>query len=224
MAVTEQLVFTSYPVLRAAPERLDGLDRDVAAKEVADLFDRHGGLVEVRGSYSTVGFRADADLVFWWVAHEAEHLQQLYAEFRRTLLGSALDQRAVLVGLVRPAEFSPDHLPAFVQSKPPKRYLCVYPFVRTPEWYLLAAEERGSLLRAHGEAGRRYPDVLANTTSAFGLGDYEWILAFEADGLERIVELIRHLRGTEARRYTKLETPFFTGIRKDLGAVLADLP
>jgi peroxiredoxin len=222
--MTEELIFTSFPVFRAFPERLQGLDRDVAAKEVADLLDHHSSHVGARGCYSTVGLRADADLLFWWVANAVEDLQGLHAAFRHTQLGQALDAREIFLGLVRPAEFSPDHLPAFVQNKPPKRYLCVYPFVRTPEWYLLPAEERGALLREHGEAGRRYPDVLANTTSAFGLGDYEWILAFEADGLDRIVELIRHLRGTEARRYTKLETPFFTGVRKDLAAVIADLP
>jgi chlorite dismutase len=89
---------------------------------------------------------------------------------------------------------------------------------------LLDPKERGDLLRVHGEAGREYPDVLANTTSAFGLGDYEWILAFEADSVDRLVDLIRRLRATEARRYTKLEIPFVTGIRKDLAAAVADLP
>jgi peroxiredoxin len=222
--VPEELVFTSYPVFRGVPERLEDVDRDVAAKEVADLLDDHSDRVRVRGCYSTVGLRADADLVFWWVSSSPDDLQRLHAALRRTQLGRALEQREVFVGLVRPAEFAKDHLPAFVQDKPPKRYLCVYPFVRTPEWYLLPPERRGALLREHGEAGRRFPEVLANTTSAFGLGDYEWILAFEADGLDRIVELIRTLRATEARRYTQLETPFFTGVRKDLAAAIADLP
>jgi hydrogen peroxide-dependent heme synthase len=222
--MTEELVFSSYPVFRARRDGLVEVDREVATKEVVDLLDRHTQRVEIRGCYSTVGLRADSDLVFWWVAHEIEHLQQLHADFRRTALGRALDQRETLVGLVRPAEFSPDHLPAFVKGVPPKRYLCVYPFVRTPEWYLLPPQERGVLLRAHGEEGRRFPDVLANTTSAFGLGDYEWILAFEGDGLDRIVDLIRHLRGSEARRYTKLEIPFFTGVRKDVSAAVEDLP
>jgi hydrogen peroxide-dependent heme synthase len=111
-----------------------------------------------------------------------------------------------------------------VKGEEPKKYICVYPFVRTPEWYLLDPKDRGAMLRSHGEAGRQYADVLANTTSAFGLGDYEWILCFEADAVDRIVELIRHLRGTEARRFTKVEVPFYTGIRKDLDAAIADLP
>jgi peroxiredoxin len=221
--MTDDLVFASYPVFRALPGQLRD-DRDVAVKEADALLESYSDRVQTRGVYSTAGFRADADLVLWWVAHSPDDVQDLMVELRRTQLGRALRTRESFLGLVRPAEFTPDHLPAFVKGAEPKRYLCVYPFVRTPEWYLLDAKDRGAMLRDHGEAGRRFPDVLANTTSAFGLGDYEWILAFEADGLDRIVELIRHLRATEARRYTKLEVPFFTGIRKSLAAAVADLP
>jgi peroxiredoxin len=221
--VSEQEIYTSYPVFRARPDAL-GADRDVAAKEVAALLEDHSERVQTRGIYSTVGLRADADLVLWWVARSPDDLQALHADFRRTQLGRALDQREVFVGTVRPAEFAKDHQPAFVQGKAPKRYLCVYPFVRKPKWYLLDPKKRGGLLREHGEAGREFPDVLANTTSAFGLGDFEWILAFEADDVGRIVDLIRRLRATEARRYTKLEVPFFTGARKDVAGAIADLP
>jgi chlorite dismutase len=211
-------------VFRCIPERLDEAARDVVAKEVTELLRDHAERVTTRGIYSVVGMRADADVMLWWTASSAEDLQALHADLRRTQLGRALEPREIFVGLVRPAEFASDHLPAFLKGTPPGRYLCVYPFVRTPEWYLLPAAERGALLREHGEAGRSFPDIGANTTNAFGLGDYEWILAFEADRLERIVELIRHLRGTGARRYTKLETPFFTGVRKEPLEVIADLP
>jgi peroxiredoxin len=220
---TSDLVFASYPVFRCPRDRLLGAARDVLAKEVADVLHDHAQRVHTRGVYSTVGLRADADLMFWWIASSPDDIQALHADVRRTELGRALEQREIFVGLVRPAEFAKDHRPAFVQGKAPGRYLCVYPFVRSAEWYLLPPGRRGELLREHGEAGRRFPDVLANTTSAFGLGDYEWILAFEAEGLDRIVDLIRHLRGTEARLYTKLETPFFTGARKDVVEAVADL-
>ena len=222
--MSDELVFTSYPVLRARPGALVDEDRGLLAKEVSALLEDWSDRVQTRGVYSTAGFRGDADAIVWWVSRSPDHLQDLLVELRHTRLGRALEVREVFLGLVRPAEFSKDHQPAFVQGKEPKRYLCVYPFVRTPEWYLLDPAQRGALLREHGEAGREFPDVLANTTSAFGLGDYEWILAFEADGLDRIVDLIRRLRATEARRYTKLEIPFFTGVRKDVAEVVSDLP
>jgi chlorite dismutase len=99
----------------------------------------------------------------------------------------------------------------------------VYPFVRTPDWYLLPAEERSALLREHGEMGREYPDVLPNTTSAFGLGDWEWILAFEAEELHRIVDCIRRLRDSASRQYVMEEVPFVVGIRMPVAEALADL-
>jgi chlorite dismutase len=80
------------------------------------------------------------------------------------------------------------------------------------------------MLSEHGIMGRDYEDVRANTVAAFGLGDYEWLLAFEADELHRIVDCLRHLRTSRARLHAKLETPFFTGPRKTVGDVVASLP
>ena len=80
------------------------------------------------------------------------------------------------------------------------------------------------MLVEHGKMGRDYPDVRANTVAAFALGDYEWILAFEADELYRIVDLMRHLRASEARRHVREETPFYTGPRRTVAELLHDLP
>ena len=84
-----------------------------------------------------------------------------------------------------------------------------------------AAARAGGLLAEHGTLGREFPQVLANTTSAFGLGDWEWILAFETDELDALVDCIR-LRDSKTRLYTKVETPFFTGIRKPIADCLDD--
>jgi chlorite dismutase len=161
--------------------------------------------------------------MLWLVGPTPDAVQDALVAFGRTDAGRALELRWTFMGVVKPAEFTADHAPAFVKGEPPKRYACVYPFVRTPEWYLLPREERAAMLREHGEAGREFPDVLANTTSAFGLSDWEWILAFEADDLDRIVDCIRRLREAEARRFTKEEIPFVTGIRKDVRAAFSDL-
>ena len=63
---------------------------------------------------------------------------------------------------------------------------------------------------------RGYPDVRANTVASFALSDYEWILTFEADELHRIVDLMRDLRGSGARRHVREEVPFFTGRRRSI--------
>src|SRR5688500_14514892 len=221
--MTEELIFTSYPVFKVE-ESLADSDRDVAAKEVQALLDDAGDRVQVRGTYNTTGFGAGHDLMMWWVANTPDDIQDLLVGLKGTQLGRSLALTESFLGLVRPAEFARDHLPAFVKGEQPKRYACVYPFVRTPDWYLLDPKDRGALLSVHGETGREYGDVLANTTSAFGLGGYELILAVEADGPERIVELIRALRATEARRYTKVEIPFVTGIRRDIVDAVTALP
>ncbi|MDP8956638.1 MAG: chlorite dismutase family protein [Actinomycetota bacterium] len=219
------VTYAYYPVFRGTPElkqRPTG-DLEQLAHDAEILLKEWSDRVTVRGAYSTVGFRPDADLMMWWVGETPEDLQQLTSEFRRTAIGKRLELQYAFMGVVRPAEFSKDHSPAFLKGEPPRKFLCVYPFVRTTEWYLLPPEERASLLREHGEIGREFPDVLANTTSAFGLGDWEWILAFEADDLPRIVDCIRRLRAAEARRYTKEEVPFVTGIRKGFVDAARDL-
>lgn len=216
-----ETVYAMYPCFEATRD-FRGLDLDDAAQEVENVMKGWDG-VTVRGVYSTVGFRADTDLMLWLVAASPDVLQDAVVAFGRTRAGRELEVSWTFMGAVKPAEFTADHAPAFVKGEPPKRYLCAYPFVRTPEWYLLPPDERARLLREHGEIGREFPDVLANTTSAFGINDWEWILAFEADELDRIVDCIRRLRGAEARRFTKEEVPFVTGIRKDVRSAFADL-
>jgi peroxiredoxin len=222
-----ETIYTLYPVFTATADlRLilgAAKDRARASAETEDLFKSWGDDVTVRGTYSTVGFRPDADLMLWLVAGAAEDLQQAIVEFRRTELGGSLEMTWSFMGVVKPAEFSPDHAPAFVKGDPPQSYLCVYPFVRTPEWYLLPAEERADMLRTHGAAGREFPQVAGNTTNAFGLGDWEWILAFESPELDAIVDVIRRLRETKARLYAKEEVPFITGIRKSVADAIDDL-
>lgn len=218
-----ELAFASYAVFKATAPVEEGSTPGSIAGEVEELFDKARDTVNVRGVYSTTGFTAHADIMFWFTSASSDRVQDLLVELRRTRLGRHLAAVDTWLGVAQPAEFAKDHQPAFVKGSDPKKYMTVYPFVRTPEWYLLQPQERGNLLREHGEAGREFPDVLANTTSAFGLGDFEWLLCFEADGPERIVELLRRLRATEARRFTKVEIPFYTGIRKELSAAIDDL-
>src|SRR5690349_6270338 len=144
-----------------------------------------GDLV-VRGWYDVSGLRADADLMVWWHAPDPETLQKAYQGLRRTSLGRRLRPVWSAMALHRPAEFNKGHVPAFMAGEPARGYLCVYPFVRSYEWYVLPDEDRRDMLVEHGMAARGYPDVRANTVSAVALGDYEWILAFEADELHRI--------------------------------------
>lgn len=178
----------------------------------------------LRASYSTVGFRAEADMLLWLIGPSADALQDALVAFNRTRLGQSVDPWWTSIGVHREAEFNKAHVPAYLEGTPAKKYVSVYPFVRSYDWYLLDPQERSQMLREHGMMAAGYKDVRANTISAFSLNDYEWLLAFEADELTRIVDLMRDLRGAEARRHTREELPFLTGIRKPLADVVADLP
>jgi len=195
------------------------------APEIQDLLDQMAEKdVTTRGAYDLAGLRADADYMFWWHAPSAEDLQEVYTRFRRTAVGRVSEPVWSQMALHRPAEFNKSHIPAFLAEEEPSAFVCVYPFVRTLEWYLLDDDERRAMLAEHGRMARDYPDVRANTVACFALNDYEWMLAFEADELHRIVDLMRTLRGAEARRHTREETPFYTGVRKPVGDLIAALP
>ncbi|MBD0292789.1 MAG: chlorite dismutase family protein [Jiangellaceae bacterium] len=222
--VNEMLRYTMWSVFQL-PEPLGDGDRAGLAAEVGDLFAELAGKdVVVRGTYDVGGLRADAELMVWWHAPTADDLQEAYHWFRRTRLGRQLRPVWSQAGLHRPAEFNQSHVPAFLAGEEPRGYLCVYPFVRSYDWYLLPAEERRGMLAEHGMMARDYPDVRANTVASFALGDYEWLLAFEADELHRIVDLMRHLRASAARRHVREEVPFYTGRRRPIGDILAALP
>jgi chlorite dismutase len=216
--------YTLWSVFKSARPIAD-VDRQALGAEVEDLFEQLADKdVVVRGTYDLSALRADADLMIWWHAPTADALQEAYSRFRRTRLGNHLQPTWSNMALHRPAEFNKSHVPAFLADEVARKYVCVYPFVRSYEWYLLPDSERRALLAEHGQMAREYPDVRANTVSSFALGDYEWVLAFEADDLDRIVDLMRHLRGSETRRHVRLEVPFHTGTRRSVPELVDALP
>ena len=209
--INEKIRYTMWSVFRLARSLGDG-DRVAFGTEVQELIDQLAAKdVVVRGTYDVSGLRADADLLVWWHAETADALQEAYNRFRRTALGTHMTPVWSQMALHRPAEFNKSHVPAFMADEEPRAYVCVYPFVRSYDWYLLPDEKRRDMLKEHGMQARPYPDVRANTVASFALGDYEWMLAFEADELHRIVDLMRDLRASRARLHVREEVPFYTG-------------
>jgi chlorite dismutase len=219
--LNELIRYTMWAVFKVSDQ---AFDREQAAAELTEVLDQSAGKgIVTRGCYDLQGMRADADYMLWWVAPTSDELQEMYVRFRRTRLGHASEPVWSVMALHRPAEFNKGHIPAFLADEEPKAYVSVYPFVRSYEWYLLDPAERRRMLAEHGMMAREYPDVRANTVSCFALNDYEWMLAFEADELHRIVDLMRHLRGADARQHTRVEIPFFTGRRKPPAELVAGL-
>jgi hydrogen peroxide-dependent heme synthase len=221
--INSTITYAMWSVFAVDPG-LAGQPAAIATEAAQALAPAQADGMVVRGWYDLGGMTADADLMVWWHAPDVRILQRAYHALRRTELGQVLRPVWSVTGLHRPAEFNRGHVPAFMAGEPAGDYVCVYPFVRSYEWYLLPDAERRDLLVEHGVAAKPYPDVLANTVSSFALSDYEWILAFEAAELHRIVDLMRDLRATGARRHVREEVPFYTGPRVALDELVASLP
>lgn len=214
------VLYSAFKVTSDLPADRDALVHQTQA--FLDSLQAEG--VTVRGIYDIAGMRAEADLFVWLHSTDNRALQRAYKGLLRTPLGRHLSPFWSNMAVHRPAEFNKRHVPGFMQTDQARDYICVYPFVRSYQWYVMDGAERARLLREHGMAARDYPDVLANTLPSFALGDYEWLLCFEADQLHRIVDLMRDLRATEARLHVREEIPFFTGPRVELAEFVAELP
>ncbi len=203
--------FTVWTVLRRDPltaqaaAGTEPLADAIAAVEAGD--------VVVRGLYDVSVMRADADLMLWLHGPTAEGLQAAVRRLRRTRELAPLALTWSAMGVHRDAEFNRQHVPGFLRGVEPRGWLCVYPFVRSYDWYVLPEDDRKAMLAEHGRKGAAFRSVIANTVAAFALNDYEWLLPLESDELTDLVDLMRDLRATRARLHVREEIPFFTGRR-----------
>lgn len=206
--------FTTWMVLRRPDEARAPGDGETLEEAAGDLGD-----VTLRGIYDLTGFRGDADLMLWLHADAPEALQVALRRLRRTRELSPLTRTWSAMGVHRDAEFNKRHVPGFLRGVEPRAWVTVYPFNRSYDWYLLPADERARMLAEHGRRGAAYTGVIANTVSAFALGDWEWILPLESDELTELVDMMRDLRAVDARMHVRDEIPFFTGRRIEVADV-----
>lgn len=196
------------PVGSSAP-----LPDDAAPELDATLTELEAAGVTTRGLYDVSGMRADADIMIWLYGTDPAALQAALRTVQRTSMFAGLLRTWSAMGVHRDAEFNKAHVPGFIRGIEARTWLTVYPFIRSYDWYLLPDDERRAMLADHGRKGAQFKSVVANTVSAFALGDYEWILPMESDNLTDLVDMMRSLRYTEARRHVREEVPFFTGRR-----------
>lgn len=213
-------IFRVDPVWRRLPDDEKAEARADFERVLARALDDG---VDLRGAYSMVGLRHDADLMFWVVTRDIDAMQRLAVAINGSALGAYLENRYTYLGVALGSRYTSDHAPAFIKGVPPKRFLSVYPFIKTHEWYQLPFEERRATMAEHGRLGREYPEILTNTISSFGIADHEFVVAFEADDVGEMIRMVEHLRPAASRPYTKLDTPIFLGVMKPLADVLADL-
>ena len=197
-------------------------ERAEARAAVVAAFDRASSAVTLRAAYSTVGLTAGVDLILWVVAADVEAFQRLAVDISRSPAGPMLQAKQAYLGVASLSQYDPTHGPAFLKGIPPKKYLSVYPFTKTPEWFLLPYEERRDLMAEHGKMGAEFPSILTNTVNSFGIADQEFIVALEDDDPAVLVAMVQRLRAARVRIYTQSDTPIFLGLKKELAAALAD--
>jgi chlorite dismutase len=215
--INDTIRYTNWTAYRmTSPVGLPDAAQEEFTEWVASLAARD---ITLRGTYDIRGFRGDTALLLWIHASSAEEVQDALKEFSRLEFGKHFESTWSGMGLHRPAEFNRTHVPGFMLGKEAKRWLCMYPFVRSYDWYLIPEEERREMLVEHGVAGHKYEDITSSTVASFALGDYEWLLALESEDLHEIVDMMRDLRYTKARMHVREEVPFFTGRKVELSQI-----
>lgn len=174
-------------------------------------------------SYTTLGLKAGAELMLWWMTDTPEHMQSTLSALLRTGLGRYCDVAYSLWGFTRPSIYTKRHTAQeqALGAETRMRYLVVYPFVKTMDWYLMSREARQGMMNEHIRVGHEFDDVRQVLLYSTGLDDQEFIVAYETESLERHQDLVIALRATEARRYTLRDTPIFTAVHRSLDDALA---
>jgi chlorite dismutase len=226
--VIRQFVNFAFFKLDPSFRRLADSEKQQAAREFSALFSQpRQGLICL--SYSTVGLRPDTDFLLWRIAAGPDEFQAQTQAINHTRLGGflstpwsfvAMTKRSMYVDKVDPfhTAHSRTHI---VPGK--RKYLFVYPFVKTREWYLLPLEQRQAIMDVHIKAGNKYPSVKLNTTYSFGLDDQEFVVAFETDEPRDFLDLVMELRETQSSKYTQRDTPIFTCIQMPMEKILEQL-
>ena len=209
---------------RALPSAERARGKDQFTEVVAEC---SGGMVV--GSYSLVGTRAEVDFMLWQISPTLEAINGLQAQLNRTQLGAYLDTPHSYLSMTRRSPYVDRHRheeqegAAATMRIIGRKYLFLYPFVKTHEWYQLPLETRQLLMNDHFTIGHKYPDVKISTAYSFGLDDQEFVLGFESDDPGGFVDLVEELRYSKARPYTLRDTPIFTCVNKPLRDCLDDL-
>ena len=159
-------------------------------------------------AFSTVGTRGDTDLLLLSQATNLDRIHEFHVVLAQSGLMRWAETPYSFLAMTKASEYSDE---SRLEVRPAhSKYLFVYPFVKTRDWYLLSPDERMTAMREHIRIGKEYPQIDLNTSYSFGLDDQEFVVAFETDEPADFLDLVQRLRTTESSRYTKRDTPTFT--------------
>jgi len=226
--VQRQVVNFAFYKLDPMFRRLSAAEKESARQEFAGLFTQSAeGLICL--TYSTVGLKAKCDFLLWRIGAGVDSFQAQTQAINHSKLGAYLSTPWSFLSMTKRSMYI-DKLDPFHTAEsrthliPGKRkYLFVYPFVKTRDWYLLPQERRQQIMNEHIRGGNKYPSVKLNTTYSFGLDDQDFVVAFETDVPKDFLDLVMELRETESSRYTRRDTPMFTCVRMPMEKIMEQL-
>ncbi len=214
--VQRQYVSFLFYKLDPAFRRLPQEERDKGMQEFIDVLEEYDNSSDmILLCYSMIGLRGDVDIMIWRICYSMEEFQKMTTRILQTGLGKYLDTPYSYLSMTKRSMYmdfiNPEHEEDRTHIIPGKaKYLFIYPFVKTREWYLLTQFTRQGIMDEHIYIGNKYPSVKLNTTYSFGIDDYEFVVAFESDCPDDFLDLVQELRETEGSRYVKEDTPIFT--------------
>lgn len=223
--------FVKYTFYKVQPEwrRLPSAERAAGKDEFAAVAAEHAGRLAL-SAYTLVGARGDADFMLWGVSPELEPINEMAALLNQTRLGGYLETPYSYLAMTRRSPYIDDHRHAGQDGAGDaasmrivgRRYLFMYPFWKTHDWYQLPQAERQAMMNEHFAIGHRYPQVKISTAYSFGIDDPEFVLGFETDEPGAFLDLVMALRESKARPYTLKDTPIFSCISRPLRDCLDD--
>ena len=226
--VQRQFVNFAFYKLDPAIRRLSADEKRAARDEfVAAVNARPQGMMCL--SYSTAGLKAETDLLLWRISLNADDFLAHTAAMNKTRVGGYLSQPHSFLSMTKRSMYidklDPFHTPESRTHVIPgkRKFLFVYPFVKTRDWYLLPMEKRQEVMDEHIKVGNKYPSVKLNTTYSFGLDDQDFVVAFESEEPKDFLDLVMELRETESSKFTQRDNPIFTSIQMPMENILDQL-
>jgi len=220
-AEAEAVALGHFATYRYTP-RFWELDGGTRRARAADWLAGLAGTAETAHLYLVGGIESGGDVLVWSSARLPRPNDAGDFFTSRAAAENAfrdiLEPVHVLWGMTRPSEYSnrarsAQEIDPFAPERAP--YLVMYPFTKTAEWYLLGRDTRQGMMNEHIRIGKQYREITQLLLYSFGLQDHEFVVVYETDDLPLFSRLVYELRDTEARRYTKSDTPLHTGVLLD---------
>ena len=202
---------------------LNEVGKDESSREFLELLKAANTKMKVK-TYSTIGLRHDSEFMIWTISQSLENIQIFASKVYSTIFGKYVEPTNTFLSLTRKSIYSNQVKLGFESDDDAQlKYVVVYPFIKSREWYLLPFEKRKQLMDEHIKVGRKYPEIRLNTTYSFGIGDQDFMLAFETEDLSKFQDLIMDLRETQVSRYILKDIPMIPCVLKNMDEIIKSL-